>query len=75
MIKAVDGKELPAVTVFSKALQYIKKTILDYLNEQIKNPARSIMWIVTVPAIWSSAAKQVMRIAAEEVRNNIYRYV
>lgn len=51
MIKAIDGKELPADTVFSKALQYIKTTILDYLNEQIKHPNHSILWIVTVPAI------------------------
>ena len=69
MIKAVDGKELPVVTVFSKALQHMKTTVLDYLNTQIENPARSICWIVTVPAIWSPAAKQVMRVAAEKVRN------
>ena len=69
MIKAVDGKELPVVTVFSKALQHMKTTILDYLNKQIGDPARSICWIVTVPAIWSPAAKQVMRVAAEKVRN------
>ena len=68
MIKAVDGKELPVVTVFSKALQHMKTTVLDYLNKQVENPARSILWIVTVPAIWSPAAKQVMRMAAEEVR-------
>ena len=69
MIKAVDGKELPADIVFSKALEYIKKTFLDYLNKQIQHTNRSILWIVTVPAIWGPAAKQVMRIAAEKVRN------
>ena len=68
MVKAVDGKELPAVTVFSKALQYIKKITLKYLNEQVEYPNRCILWILTVPAIWSPAAKQVMRTAAEEVR-------
>ena len=67
MIKAVDGKALSAITVFSKALQYIKTTVLDYLDKQIKNPKRSILWIVTVPAIWSPVAKQIMRTAAEEV--------
>ena len=69
MVKAVDGKELPAVTVFSKALQYIKEITLKYLNEQVSQPGRSILWIITVPAIWSPAAKQIMRIAAENVRN------
>ena len=68
MVKAVDGRELPAVTVFSKALQYIKEITLKYLNEQVPHPSRSILWILTVPAIWSPAAKQVMRTAAENVR-------
>ena len=65
----MDGKELPAVTVFSKALEHIKKITLKYLNEQVEYPNRSILWILTVPAIWSPAAKQVMRTAAEEVRD------
>ena len=67
MIKAVDGKALLAITVFSKALLYIKTTVLDYMDKQVKNPNRSILWIVTVPAIWSPVAKQIMRTAAEEV--------
>ena len=68
MVKAVDGKELPAVTVFSKALQYIKDITLQYMNKQVPIPRRSILWIITVPAIWSPAAKQIMRTAAENVR-------
>ena len=69
MIKAVDGKALSAIIVFSKALEYIKTTVLNYLNEQIEYPNRSILWILTVPAIWSPAAKQIMRTAAEKVRS------
>ena len=71
MIKAVDGKELSAVKVFSEALKYMKTTTLAYLNRQVSNPARSILWMVTVPAIWSPAAKQIMRTAAEDVRSLI----
>ena len=67
MIQAVDGKELPATTVFSKALSYMKEIVLNELDIQIAYPNRAILWILTVPAIWSSAAKQVMRIAAEDV--------
>lgn len=62
-------------TVFSKALQYMKKIILDHLNKQLEHPNRSILWIVTVPAIWSRAAKQIMRIAAEKVRNLLMIYI
>ena len=57
VVKAVDGRKLPAVTVFSAALNYIKKITLKYLNEQIEHPNRSILWILTVPAIWSPTAK------------------
>jgi len=67
VIQAVDGKELPATMVFSKTLRYIKDLVLDELDHEIGHPNRTILWILTVPAIWSSAAKQVMRIAAEDV--------
>ena len=70
MIQAVNGRKLPAVTVFSEALGYMKKTILSELDAQVVHPNRAILWILTVPAIWSSAAKQVMRIAAENVCAN-----
>ena len=63
----MNGKQLNAITVFSKALQYMKKIVLEDLDKQVQNPLRSILWILTVPAIWSHAAKQVMRIAAREV--------
>ena len=69
-VTAVDGKKLPAITVFSKALEHIKGITLKYLNEQVQHPKRSILWILTVPAIWSPAAKQIMRTAAEKVRNS-----
>ena len=66
-VTAVDGKKLPAITVFSKALQHMKEITLDYLDKQIQHYRRSILWILTVPAIWSPAAKQIMRTAAEKV--------
>ena len=43
-------------------LQYLKDTALPWceLTDNIK-------WIVTVPAIWSDAAKQMMRKASDQV--------
>lgn len=67
MITAMNGKQLSAITVFSKALQYMRKIVLEDLNKRVGHPNRSILWILTVPAIWSHAARQVMRIAATEV--------
>ena len=48
-------------------LKYLKDTAIKWLDEQFQHPARKIQWIVTVPAIWSDAAKNVMRKAAEKV--------
>ena len=66
-IKAANGKELPAHVVISKSLKEMKKMILDSLNEEIGCSVDKVLWIVTVPAIWSPGAKQIMREAATEV--------
>ena len=66
MIKAANGKELPAIDVFATALKYMKGITLAKF-EGFDNPSRKILWIITVPAIWSLAAKQIMKIAAEKV--------
>jgi len=49
-------------------LKYLKETAIKWLDEQFKHPLRKIQWIVTVPAIWSDAAKEMMRKAAEKVK-------
>ena len=68
MITAMNGKTLPAITVFTTALQYMRRLVLEELDNQVANPFRSILWILTVPAIWSHAARQVMRVAAKQVQ-------
>ena len=65
-IKAANGKELPAVDVFAKSLQYLKFITLAKF-EEFDNPGHKILWIITVPAIWSLAAKQIMKEAAHKV--------
>ena len=65
-IKATNGKELPAVDVFAKSLEYMKIITLAKF-EGFENPARKVLWIITVPAIWSLAAKQIMKEAAYKV--------
>ena len=51
-------------------LKYLKDTALEWMDKMFKYPGRSIQWIVTVPAIWSDAAKEIMRKAAEKVKIN-----
>ena len=54
------------------ALKFLKDTALEWVDKLTEHPCRRIQWIVTVPAIWSDAAKDVMRKAAMKV--NIYSY-
>lgn len=66
-IKAANGKELPVCEVIAKSLKEMKEMVLDSLNKTIGHPVDKVLWIVTVPAIWSPGAKQIMREAATEV--------
>ncbi|XP_053374853.1 heat shock 70 kDa protein 12A-like [Mercenaria mercenaria] len=64
-----SGKKLPAMTVFSLSIEYLKKNALDTLNKQVDTrlDVDDIHWVLTVPAIWNDAAKQFMREAAQKV--------
>ncbi|NWR45167.1 HS12B protein, partial [Regulus satrapa] len=68
-LKATNGKVLPALTVFSESLRYLKEHALNTIREssfQTVYDQEEITWVVTVPAIWSAPAKQFMRLAAKE---------
>jgi len=66
-IEAVDEKKLKAIEIFAKSLEYLKQEIIGWLDNQISAGHRRIKWILTVPAIWSPAAKEIMREAAQKV--------
>ncbi|XP_010189556.1 PREDICTED: heat shock 70 kDa protein 12B-like [Mesitornis unicolor] len=69
MLKASNGKTLPALTVFSESLRYLKEHALNTIQEasfQTVCDPEEITWVITVPAIWSPAARQFMRLAAKE---------
>ncbi|XP_022777848.1 heat shock 70 kDa protein 12A-like [Stylophora pistillata] len=75
-VKARNGKKWPALDVFAKCLEYLKKTATDVVNErhlrsEKDNPHAEVMykpeqiqWVITIPAIWRISAKEFMRKAA-----------
>ena len=69
-MKTEDEKDLPAVKVISEVLKYFKSKFFKCyksFSEQkdVKVPTiKNIKWILTVPAIWSLAARQIMKDAA-----------
>ncbi|CAN8211474.1 unnamed protein product [Coccothraustes coccothraustes] len=68
-LEATNGKFLPALTVFSESLRFMKEHALNTIKEasfKTVYDQEEITWVITVPAIWSAAAKQFMRLAAKE---------
>ncbi|KAK3578318.1 hypothetical protein CHS0354_004228 [Potamilus streckersoni] len=62
-------KSLPAKTVFSLTIRYLKEDMLKNSKDKLSSGhliEDEITWVLTVPAIWTDAAKQFMREAAIE---------
>jgi hypothetical protein len=70
MARAICGTEKPAIKVFASALRYIQRRLLDFINQAMSGGSRidnsDIRWVLTIPCIWSDAAKDVMRQAAKQ---------
>ncbi|KAK3603242.1 hypothetical protein CHS0354_007572 [Potamilus streckersoni] len=66
VIEDITGKPLPAITVFSRAIQFMKEDFQNQFKSKIDGRIQEndIRWVLTVPAIWNDAAKQFMRQAA-----------
>jgi hypothetical protein len=60
---------MPAMTIFSLSIKYLKDHLMTALTERGTGLLESdIYWVLTVPAIWDQPAKQFMREAAIEVK-------
>uniref|UniRef100_W5L047 Heat shock 70 kDa protein 12A-like n=1 Tax=Astyanax mexicanus TaxID=7994 RepID=W5L047_ASTMX len=69
MLTAKNGKQMRAMKIFSESLKFMKDHALEMIGRHtsgVKYSASDATWILTVPAIWSAAAKQFMREAATE---------
>ena len=65
---------MPAIKVIAITLGHLKDLMLRDIDQHFQHPNRKIQWILTVPAIWSEAAKQIMREAASQVCISISLY-
>lgn len=69
------AKTMEAIKVFSSAVGYLKDHMLTTCKKQLTNIEQSdIMWVLTIPAIWTDSSKQFMREAAEKVDFFIFFY-
>lgn len=77
-LKASNGKTLPALMVFSESLHYLREHALNTIQEasfQTVCNQEEISWVITIPAIWSAAARQFVRLAAREVEAGITHFL
>ena len=68
MITAGNGKQMPALEIFSAAINFLKEHFLKNINNRTarnKITVDNVCWVLTVPAIANDTAKQFMREAAE----------
>jgi hypothetical protein len=72
-ITASNGRKVPALTIFTYALQYFKEHALRELSDQsgTRFVNEDVRWVITVPAIWKQSAKQFMREAAYQVGDEL----
>ena len=68
-IKDETGKKkLPLRNIFRESIRFFKRHALEAICKEKDVRSDDIFWALTVPAIWSEPAKQLMRVAAIEVR-------
>ncbi|CAC5404260.1 unnamed protein product [Mytilus coruscus] len=67
VLKDISDKQVLALDVFSLAIKALVTHLLDIMEKRGTDVAmKDILWVLTVPAIWSDAAKQFMRRSAEK---------
>ncbi|ELT96722.1 hypothetical protein CAPTEDRAFT_196633 [Capitella teleta] len=69
MSMASNQRSLPLMDIFTMTIRYLKDHLLESVNKRHGRSVDSekIRWVITVPAIWSDAAKQFMREAASKL--------
>ena len=68
LLEDETGKEIEAMTVFTESIRYLKNLFLiSFVNSRPDLQEQDVLYVLTVPAIWSDPSKQFMRNAAEQV--------
>ncbi|CAC5385494.1 unnamed protein product [Mytilus coruscus] len=67
MLEDITGKSALAIDVFSLSIKALKDHLMELLEKRgTQMTVGDIRWVLTVPAIWTDAAKQFMRKSAEK---------
>lgn len=70
VLEDIQGKPVNAVDVFSLTIRALVNHFMDLVTKQGTGvKMHEVQWVLTIPAIWTDAAKQFMRKCAEKVIN------
>ena len=68
MFNDAQGRPFPLFTLVTETIRYLKDELIKSCKRNVLEFSDTdIRWVLTVPAIWSDAAKNFMREAAENV--------
>ncbi|OPL33181.1 hypothetical protein AM593_07742, partial [Mytilus galloprovincialis] len=66
IIEDITGKSASALDIFSLSIKALKDHLLNSITQELVDvKMNDILWVLTVPAIWSDGSKQFMRRSAE----------
>jgi molecular chaperone DnaK (HSP70) len=70
-VQVIDtlGRSMAAVQVFAASLTFLKDYAIQRLTKGVTND--DIQWVLTVPAIWAPAAKQLMRTGTHSLTHSL----
>ena len=68
MFDDVQGRPFPLFTLVTETIRYLKDELINNCKRNVPEfKDTDILWVLTVPAIWSDSARNFMREAAENV--------
>ena len=72
VLKDKTGKTCSAVEVFTLSIKaFVDRLMKELKRGRIKHD--EVLWVLTVPSVWTDSAKQLIRESAEKVRfSNTY---
>ena len=68
MVEDIQGKEMPLLKVVTETIKFLKQRMYEDITLRLNAlDVTDVLYVLTVPAIWTDSAKAFMRKAAEEV--------
>lgn len=67
-IQDIRGRAMAMLTVVTETIKYLKQQLIEDIRQRMDRfDEGEILYVLTVPAIWSDSARAFMRDAAEAV--------